>query len=268
MKTRLRTHFVLKSNNGRQQAGFTIIELLLALSILTSISVFAITMIASQIESRNSLARINEAQHAIDTAMAKIFDDFRHVYIVQKADLPNANLELRSVKPALVWRPSGEEGSFYFSTQNYRSVLANTPQSNLAMVGYFKRKEKDGDRMQLIRRVDTDFKDSIDKPDVGHEDILVTDLKEFKVTFWDGADFDREDWDTNSGDSANKLPKMVKLSLTINMPLTESEEQRRELEGALANRERPTLKLETIVYLLNSAGQADLKEPAKEYKWR
>lgn len=255
----------MKSAAQKKQSGFTIIELLLALSILTSISVFAITMISNQIETRNRLSRVNDTHHALDVAMQKVFDDFRHVYIVRKEDAGSANLEGRPVKPAFVWRPVGDEGAFYFSTQNYHSVLSNTPQSNLAMVAYFKKKEKDGQRLQLIRRVDLDFKEGVERPGVGKDDVLVTDLKDFKVIFWDGADFGREDWDTTNGDTTNKLPKMAKISISIYMPPTEEDKLKPDY---YSNRDRPFLALETIVYLMNSAGQPDLKDPAKEYKWR
>lgn len=247
--------------------GFTIIELLLAMGVLASISLFGIRMLSNQFDTRNQLQVIQQTQHALDAAMSKIFDDLRHAYIITKADQISANLDVRAVKPQFVWRPSGGDPLYMFTSQNYHSFVANTPQSNICMVGYFVKKDKDGTKNQLFRRVDTDLKETIDKPEIGTEDILISDLKEFKVTFWDGQDMGREDWDSNGSDTSGKLPKMARIQLSMFFPISEAEKQRQEVDVTL-NRERRDMSLESTVYFMSADGQADLKEPLKEYKWR
>jgi hypothetical protein len=61
---------------------------------------------------------------------------------------------------------------------------------------------------------------------------------------------------------------MTRIVLSAFTPELESEKQLRELTPGSAERARDKIQLETIVYLLKSADQTQLKEPSGEYKWR
>ena len=251
----------IKTQKSSLQAGFTLLEILLSMGILASMSVFAITAISNQLEIRNRLSGVNESQHALNSAMAHLFDDVRHAYVLNKADSVAANVSSRPVKPVFV----GKADTAYFSAQNFNSLAANSPESNLAMVRYYVREDsKDTSKKLLIRVVDTVFKESIERAGTGGEQILIRDLTDFKLTYWNGQDWTPE-WDTNSNDTSGKLPKMVKMKIVVNAPLSDDQKQKRELDPN-ASKEIPTISLESIAYLLYSAGQTDVKEPSKEYK--
>lgn len=250
----------------RTQAGFTLLEIILVLGILATISVMSITMLSTQLTQRNKLELINQGQHAVNLALDRIYDDMRAIYLYNNETRVIANLPERAVKPGLTSRA----GATWFLTQAFRSLRPNSPESDLAAVRYYERPnpQKEG-RKQLVRAVDTDLKESIERDGVGTDQVLVDDLKEFKLAFWDGSDF-REDWDTNTGDSQNKLPKMIRIRLSAYMPISESEEQMRSLRenGAGGDGGRDAVDLETIAYLLSSSGAEQAKEASKEYSWR
>lgn len=245
------------------EAGFTLLEVILAVGILASISVFAITALSNQLEIRNSLARVNEQQHAIHTAMSRLFEDVRHAYVPSKQDLILSGLSGKPVHPRLV----GREEGFWFSTHALRSLIAGTAQSNIGYVRYYLRDDpKTSGKKQLMRVVDRAMKETIERNGIGTEQILVPDVKEFKVSFWNGQDFTSE-WDTDSSDASGKLPKMVRIRLAANMPFTEQQLQQQSIDPN-ASKEPQVLTLETIVYLLYSSGQSDVRDPVKEYRWR
>jgi type II secretion system protein J len=244
-----------------RSAGFTLIEVLLSIGILATISVFAIQALSSQIEHRNKLEQKNAAYHAIHVAMTRIYDDFSNITIAAEN-----GARTNMVKQALVWKSKGG----YFTTQNFRSFVAGAPVGDLAQVRYFiKDDPKDPNRKQLWRAIDTLLQNSIEYEDTGISQLLVPDLDKFEVQFWDGQDFSNQgDWDTTSSSFANKLPKMTRIVLSAFTPELESEKQLRELTPGSAERARDKIQLETIVYLLKSADQTQLKEPSGEYKWR
>ena len=84
--------------------------------------------------------------------------------------------------------------------------------------------------------------------------------------FWNGVDFTPE-WDTDSSDAGGKLTKMVKVRIGAAMPFSDEEKQKQEVDPT-RSKEPKILTLETIVYLLYSNGQADVKDPSKEYRWQ
>jgi prepilin-type N-terminal cleavage/methylation domain-containing protein len=244
-------------------AGFSLLEVLLAVGILSSISVFAITALSNQLEIRNTLSRVNEQQHAIHSAMSRVFDDVRHAYVLSKQDLILSGLQGKPVHPRLF----GKGETFWFSTHALRSMIANTPESNIGYVRYSLRDDpKESGKKQLMRAVDQTFKESIERNGVGVDQVLIGDVREFKLGFWNGQDFTPE-WDTNSSETGGKLPKMVKVKIAAAMPFSDEEKQKQEVDPN-RSKEPQILTLETIVYLLYSSGQADVKDPAKEYRWQ
>ncbi len=249
--------------NAARNSGFTLIEILLAIGILATISVFAIQALSSQIEHRNKLEQKNASYHAMHVALMRIYDDFANIYVA-----PDTGAKTNLVKQALVWK-SGAKGG-YFTTQNFRSFVAGTPQSDLAQVRYaVKDDPKDSNKKQLWRVVDTVLQNSIEYEDTGTPQLLVDDLDKFEIQFWDGQDFSNQgDWDTTASTYANKLPKMVRIILSAFSPELDSEKQLKELDPARADKPRNKISLETIAYLLKSADQQQIKEPGGDYKWR
>jgi prepilin-type N-terminal cleavage/methylation domain-containing protein len=245
----------------RKNHGFTLIELLLSLGILSTISVFAISMLSRQFEMRNKLTVLNEAQHQLHVAMERIFSDLRHANILTKQNLLFSGLSGRAVRPMLV----GKANTVFFSSYNHRSYVADSPESNLEFVKYFERPSPtESNKKQLVRAFDVEMKESIEREGVGSEQVLIADLSEFKLSYWNGVDFTPE-WDTTNGESAGKIPKMVKIRLAMPVLLTESEKQLSEL-APTKNAENNVL--ESTVYLLYSAGQAQMREPSKEHRWQ
>ncbi len=245
----------------KHQSGFTLIEILLSIGILATISVFAIQALSTQIEHRNKLEQKNATYHAIHVAMTRIYDDFANITVAAES-----GARASMVKQALIWTSKGGR----FTTQNFRSFVAGSPQADLAQVRYsVKEDPKDPSKKQLLRAVDTVLQNSIEYEDTGISQVLLDDLDKFEVQYWDGQDFSSQgDWDTTSSNFANKLPKMARIVLSIFTPELDSEKQLRELDASKADAAREKIQLETIVYLLKSADQEQLKEPAGEYKWR
>ncbi len=244
-------------------AGFSLIELLLAISVLASVSVFAITMLGTQMESRNDLIRHNESQHAIHAAMSRIYDDLRHAYMPTKKDAVIGNVSRRKVKPVLLHRGD----SFYFTYQGMSSFVQNSPVSNVAVVRYHTRKDPENSRItQLVRSVDTALQENIERSETATSLVLVPDLREFKVTWWNGEDF-RTEWDTDQGDTRGALPKMARIELSSYRELTDLERSQLE-DGTLSNDDRTVLSLESIVYLLYARPFEQIKTKSNEYTWR
>jgi general secretion pathway protein J len=247
-----------------KEAGFTLIEILLVLGILATISVAAITIVAGQVETRGRLQTINEAQHSLNVAMSKIYEDFRHMYVTSKFDKGVANESARVVKPGLI----GRDVSAFFTTRSHTSVRADSPESNLAVVRYVARQDaKRADRQELVRYVDLDFLEPVEKENVGVEQHLISDLKEFKVTYWDGSNF-RPDWTTLSGETAGKLPKMVHIALSIYVPKGNNADSASESASETSRENAQTIALETTVYVMSTATVPDLHPNAKEYRFQ
>jgi prepilin-type N-terminal cleavage/methylation domain-containing protein len=243
--------------------GFTLLEILLSVGILASISVFAITSLSNQIEIRNELGIVNEQQHAIHAGMARIYEDTANAFLLSRTD----KIKSGNADKVLGKKFFSKSETTYFTIQNYFSMSAGEPSSNFAQVKYFeKQDEKDPSKKQLIRAFDTNFKENIEQSSVGTPQVLISELKEFKLTFWNGLDFVPE-WDSDSSENNGRLPKMVKIKLSAYIGETETKKQLKELLPGSADAEKKFIQLESIAYIDSTTGVPDVKDPKKEFSW-
>lgn len=260
------------------QAGFTLIEIVISIGIIASLSLYAVRAMSNQIETRNRLQQSNEVIHAAHSAMMRMTEDLRHAYFAtgneEQAAKSNSDLIGR---PMFVMN---QNPRLLFMSQAYQSLIANRPESNIAYVQYLvcpdnsapsgvcrSQGDSQAQTKQLVRIVDPDIKKISDDAVIdGVSQVLVNDLKELKFAAWNGQDF-LQDWNTERSDFGRKMPKMVKIDLTVFTPEDPLQKQLREENSATQLPERSSLTLSTIVYLMYTAGQSDLKEPKSEMSW-
>lgn len=243
--------------------GFTLLEIILAISILATIGVLTINILSSQIDTRQKVTDQNSAQHSINMAMQRLYEDLQSAYISDPSNSVVLNLSNRQVVPQFYFR----NGNLVFSTQSYKSYIANSNQSNIAFVRYYIQPDpKDSKISQLIRVVDTDMAESIERKDVGLSEVLVSDLKDFSVSFWNGNEYRRE-WDSTANDTQSKLPKLVKIHLESYFPESDSEKQLKDISDS-NQQKRKFIALDTIVYIMSTIGQKDVITPSGDYKWQ
>lgn len=245
------------------QNGFSLLEIILAISILATIGVLTINILSSQIETRQKIVDQNSSQHSINMAMQRIYEDLQGAYISKQTDINYLNLTNRQVIPKFYFKNS----NLVFSIQNYKSYLENSNQSNLAFIRYYIRPNpNDEKKNQLVRIVDTNMSENIEEYNVGFLEIIVSDLKDFSVLFWNGNDF-QKDWDSTANDTQNKLPKLVKVRLESYLPESNFEKQLKEISPGIDNNKK-FIALETFVYILSTIGIQDVIPPIGEYKWQ
>jgi general secretion pathway protein J len=245
------------------QSGFTLLEIILAISILATIGVLTINILSTQIDTRQRVTDQNSAHHSINMAMQRVYEDIQGAYISNPNDASSLNLSNRQVKPQFYFKNS----NLVFSILNNKSFLENSNQSNFAFVRYYARPDpKDTKKSQLVRIIDTDMAENIYEQDIGFSEIIVPDLKDFSVTFWNGSEYRRE-WDSTANDTQNKLPKLVKIHLESYFPETNKEKQLKELSPGIQEKKR-FIALDTIVYILSTLGFKDVIAPSGDYKWQ
>lgn len=250
----------MKQNN---ELGFTLIEIILAVSILATIGILTINILSTQISTREKVTEQNIAHHSINMAMQRIFDDIQGAYISNPKYTISLNVAGRQVAPRFFYR--FEE--FIVSIQNHRSYLANSNESNLAVVRYFiKSHPRLAGRRQLFRVVDTDMASPISNKGVGLQTLLVPELKNFSLEFWDGRQF-RKEWDSSANDTQNKIPKMVKIQLETYIPENSLDKQLNALNPATQPKPQ-TIKLDTIAYILSSTSMQEVQKSSGEYTWQ
>ena len=239
----------------KSQSGFTLLEVIIAIGLLGSICVVTINILSDQLNIREKLTNINSTQHTMDVVMSRISNDLRAAYITPFQNQSFLNLSYRPVVPKIYLK----NNDLSFFTFNFRSLTKNSSQSNESFVRYFIDKDENTKKNFLYRVYDTDMIDNITKDHVGIKQTLLMDVKEFKVLFWTGRNF-VTDWDSTSNDTMNRIPKMVHIHLATFF---------KSKVDNLADKDRASYDLDTVVYLPNSMGEIETEMPDwNEYKWK
>lgn len=229
----------------KSQSGFTLLEIILAIGLLTTIVMIATNLLSSELK----LRQIVISRYPFDRIMARISEDIAGAFTIPE-DPINKQINF-------VYSNAGN-GSLLFSVNNYVSLIADTKESNIARVGYIV--ESNQDKKQLIRIVDTKMEDwkYIPQSGVGTRAVLAENIKEFKLSFWKQDKF-VDEWDSTSNESG-KTPKMVKVNLTLYLPSPTPQ---------VSSTKQTELALEEIIYIRNAIykpGVSDI-EP-EEYSWQ
>lgn len=249
------------AEKSRGQRGFTLLEVILAIGILGMIGVITINILSDQLTMRQQVTERDATRHVLDRALDRIYSDLKMAYLGNPDYGSSLNLNRRSVKPFFTYKTN----NFIFFTQSFQSYVRDSNQGNMAFVRYFTQPDPiNSNHNQLVRVIDTDLVSSIETKGVGHTQVLVSDLAEFKISFWNGNEY-REEWDTQTTGltaSSNILPKLVKIRLVAYLPA------KKDADGKNVEK-RGTINLDSIVYLRNAAGQNEAKAPAwGTYKWQ
>jgi prepilin-type N-terminal cleavage/methylation domain-containing protein len=183
--------------------GFTLIEVVLASTILAILATLTWTSLSTTIRVRDSLAYATEAQEIGSGVMMKLREDIGQAFHVQsqrrltffKAE-DNFNLD-RVVFTSLAHYPSSR--SAYESDQ---TEITYETESNPDTSGLY-----------LLKRRESDHID--DDPERGGNHVTLTDrLVSFNLEYYDGAEW-KNTWDLAESESKNELPKLVRAATVI-----------------------------------------------------
>lgn len=235
-------HF--NKNTLRNNAGFTLVEVLIAITILTFISLSTFVMVDSNLSTREEVTKEDGLILQAVTATNRIDSDFSQFYTPlfysvknapTKSD-PNAAYQEDNVLytndsfdgttkdggiiPQII---NADKSTLIFFTQANRRKFANSKESRFTWVKYKLKAmtpdpenpdDKSSGRYELVRQtIATDIYNSEKNWDEPKEQLLLTHIKELEFSFWDPQ---AQKFTTNLQDlnEFKFAPRMLKVKIT------------------------------------------------------
>ena len=206
-------HKIHLPKTRRKEQGFTIIEVILAVGLLATVSVSLFVTMSRSFKVKDNLTVLSERYHEGRQVMRRITRELRMSFL--KAQPPE---EVQEEGPAVLTRFLGEEDEIYFANTAHIRLRSEGRESDQAEVAYFlKRPSYDtpyrGPTLfrRESRRVD-------DRPEKGGSIWPVVDgVKTFKLEYWDdskeiGDNAWQRSWDS---DDNQLLPARVRVTLEL-----------------------------------------------------
>ncbi len=200
----------------RRQAGFTLIEVMVSIGILSSITVLLWATSQGTFRTKKSVESKMARYRVARLAMDRILRD------VQMAFLSDNNVVGTEQTPRSyfdgVKRPDIDE--LRFSYFGHQRLYAESKEGDTAAVAYFGQRDKtDGSKLNLwrkeTRRLQADRIDNANIP--GESEVIADDVLRLELGYYEPVRKEwLETWRTTQADGMpNKLPSRVRVKLVI-----------------------------------------------------
>ncbi len=226
----------------RLTSGFTIVEVLVAVAILASITAVMWKSISSMFRARDLAEQSNERVLMVRIALNRMVHEISGAYIAGPEfggeDIPGEEgQEIDSESEPTFREPVqfafvGRLDEMHFTSFSHMRTVEGERNSRHAEIGYFLRDRRvDDDHgdsrsvQSLMRREDTTLDDDIQRGGTIH--LTLPEVEELSFAYWDAGPVKIgtmeevaegrwvDSWDTNQREFAGRLPNRVRISVTL-----------------------------------------------------
>lgn len=196
------------------QSGMTLLEVMIAVAILVMMMGLSWRTITTASRASREYAGYAERDHELRVAFDRVVTDLESAYLSKNED-ENATHH-RTLFHA---RKSGKVPEVRFSTLAHRVLWADAHESEQTQVFYSAMTDGEN-KTNWIRREQRRLSNENPEDVPAELDILVHDIEQVEITFWDWRDEKWVDeWDTTAADAQKgRLPTRVRIVLVLKTP--------------------------------------------------
>ena len=196
------------------ERGMMLIEIMAALGILSLVTALIYGSISRSLEARDLADRIESRYNNARVAMVRMTRELSMAYLSMHVAPDKRSQTLFKAKN------ESPIDRVLFSSMAHLRLRRGSHESDMSYIAYYGEPGKDASgkynlvRRELAMRPSLDLKPEEDKS--GTSDVLAEDVVALELKYWD--DQQREwldDWDTTGVEKANRLPRLVKITLTV-----------------------------------------------------
>jgi general secretion pathway protein J len=198
----------------RTHAGFTLVEVLVAVAVLAGIAALIYGAFAGLKRSKEGIERVGDRYREGRLAMAQITRDLQSAYLSLHAPIDQS---LVITKTAFTGKRGTPADRIDFNSFSHRRLDRDSHESDQAEISYFGSTDpKQRTTTDLARRVSPELDIYPEKG--GRVDVVATDIDLFDVAYLDPLTGQwTETWDTTQATGQlNRLPLQVRIVLVMN----------------------------------------------------
>jgi general secretion pathway protein J len=158
----------------RRSGGFTLVEVMVSVAILTMVAGMVYSTIAVTLTAQGTAQKIHEMYHAGYVAMTKMTRDLTNAFLSKHVSVLERDRETVFL---------GRDDEVTFTYLGHFRWFAEEPESDQGVVSYYVKSKN------LIRREKTVIDDNPEKG--GIEEVLAYGVKDLEFQYWDP---EQEDW--------------------------------------------------------------------------
>jgi type II secretion system protein J len=196
----------------RRQAGLTLVEIMIAMAIMGLMMMLAWTTIRSAGDARTDFEAIEDRNHEVRVAMARLVHDLESAYLSK-----NENTDLDNRRTMM----KGKDDELTFSTFSHTPMWADANESDQTIVVYNLDEDRrtPGVRSLFRRELRRPSNERLDS-EPAEVDVLLRGVDKLSLEYWDWKDKDwQSSWDSTKQDGESfRLPTRVRITIEYKNP--------------------------------------------------
>lgn len=200
---------------ARNQAGMTLIEVLIAMAMVSFMLVMAWSTTSSVSEAQKYFQDVQERNHEIRVALNRMARDISSAYISGNED---TNFDNR--RTLFLGKEDTPVDELRFSSLGHVSLWANANESEQALISYHAVRDRDdGSRTNLVRRESRRLSNEPWESEPAEADLLLRNVERVAFEYFDPRDNEWQDgWNTTATDAeGDRLPERVRITVTVRL---------------------------------------------------
>jgi prepilin-type N-terminal cleavage/methylation domain-containing protein len=198
---------------ARAEGGFTLVELMLAITVLAFMMAIAWSVISGTIYTRRNLQVRQEREHEIRVAVAIMVRDLSSAYL-------SANEDQNMVERRTMFL--GKTGSVVdelrFSSMAHQVLWSDANESEQTVISYAAEADPDDRSMtNLVRREQRRPSNEPSRLERAELDLLLRDIERVKFEYYDWKVKEwTEDWDSTQADGPRgRVPSRIRITIEL-----------------------------------------------------
>jgi len=199
-----------RSAAAQRGGGFTLIEVMVALSILTFITVMLWSAFHQSASTKQAIEAAQDRTHTVRVALLRMA---REIEMAYWSDAENTALQER--RTMFIGAPHNDVDELRFSSFAHQRMHADSAEADTAVISYYgERDPDDRSRLNLMRRETRRLQALDPKTTPGEGYVLCPDVAKLELRYYDYKKKEwREDWSTQGADGLAYLPTHVRITL-------------------------------------------------------
>ncbi len=202
-------------------AGFTLIEVLVAVALLAVIGMLTWQALGSATASKERSETRDRSWGGANLALSRMTSELQMAVLFTNTDwLGSSPSGEQRTKQAFIGKNTGDQDSLTFCSAAHTRYLKDVKESDLAEVGYFLESNADEGPFVLKKR-EASPPDEVPE-EGGTVTTILTGIHEMNFRYFDSIKNEFVDeWDSTQIDHFNKLPRAVEVELILQDPVDE-----------------------------------------------
>lgn len=197
----------------RAQGGFTLIEVLISLAILSFMMTIGWSTINTSARAKKNFEAFSERNHEIRIALARAVKDISQAYLSANED---QNLQDR--RTVFIGKSSGSVAELRFSSFGHSLLWADANESEQTLISFSGGPDlEDRSKTNWLRRENRRLSNETWESEPGDVDVMIHDVEKVEIEFFDWRENAwKSRWDSTAADGERgQLPTRVKITVTV-----------------------------------------------------